>query len=226
MKLSSLIKLNHISKVFAVSPEHPALSGISFSIEPKEQVALLGQSGSGKSTLLSLLGLLDSPTSGDYFFEGRNVLMMTPQQQAELRKQHFAFIFQQYALLPHYTALMNVMLPFYYRKADKAQAIIKAKEALALVGLAGKEDFFPNMLSGGQKQRVAIARALVTSPSVILADEPTAALDEVNRKLILDLIRELAHTHNAALIVVTHDEIVARQFERNLILSHGQMVTA
>jgi putative ABC transport system ATP-binding protein len=201
-----------------------ALRDVSLTIERGEYVAIMGPSGSGKSTLMNLIGALDVPTRGDLVIDGLNLSKQESDTLANFRNNTVGFVFQQFNLLPKTSALENVKLPlFYSRDANIGDANQRAKACLELVGLADRMDHETTQLSGGQQQRVAIARALVNKPSVILADEPTGALDTKTSQEILDLFREL-NDSGITVIVVTHDKEVADESKRNLLFRDGRIV--
>ena len=197
-----------------------ALDGVSLAIEEGEMVAIRGPSGSGKSTLMNILGCLDRPTSGSYVLAGEDVGRMDDNQQAYVRNRRIGFVFQTFNLLPRMNALENVELPLLY--AGELNAKKKALEALAIVGLADRADHRPNQLSGGQKQRVAIARAIVTDPAIVLADEPTGALDTRTGNDILDQFKIL-NGQGRTIIVVTHDLKVAEHCQREIYIRDGKI---
>ena len=199
-----------------------ALQGVTLTIGRNEYVALMGPSGSGKSTLMNMLGCLDTPTSGSYLFTGENVSDMDDDDLAEIRNREIGFVFQTFNLLPRATALQNVELPLVYSGMAREQRMQRATEALTRVGLADRMDHKPNELSGGQRQRVAIARALVTSPSIILADEPTGNLDSKTGQDIMRLFGELWRGGNTV-ILVTHEEDIARHARRIIRLRDGRI---
>ena len=201
-----------------------ALSDVSLTIERGEYVAIMGPSGSGKSTLMNLIGALDVPTRGDLVINGLNLSKQEPDTLADFRNHTIGFVFQQFNLLPKTSALENVKLPlFYSRSTETGDPNEQAKACLERVGLADRMGHETTQLSGGQQQRVAIARALVNKPSVILADEPTGALDTRTSLEILDLFRELNET-GITVIVVTHDQEVADESRRNLLFRDGRIV--
>lgn len=204
----SLVKLVGISKYYQARAL-PVLRKIDFSIQQNASYAITGPSGSGKTTLLSILGLLDKPTSGQYFIEDKEISAMSPRQIATLRNALFGFVFQSHLLVPHYTSVQNCALPLYYRGVCMNQAHQQAVKWLKAVNLAGLENRYPHQLSGGQQQRLAIARSLIGSPKIILADEPTSALDNNTKLQILDLLFNLQNEHHFSLVLVTHDEVVA-----------------
>ncbi|MEL6185920.1 MAG: ABC transporter ATP-binding protein, partial [Myxococcota bacterium] len=202
--MSAPVVIEDLVKTY--NPEHPelavrALDHVSFAVDRGEALAIVGPSGCGKSTLLHLLGCLDRPTGGRYLLEGRDVSTLTEDERARTRNAHVGFVFQAFNLLPRMNALENVELPLLYGDANEARS--RARDALARVGLADRAHHRPNELSGGQKQRVAIARALVTRPSILLADEPTGALDSRTSGEVLDLLLDL-NADGSTLIIVTH----------------------
>jgi putative ABC transport system ATP-binding protein len=202
-----------------------ALAGVDLRIEPGEFVAITGASGSGKSTAVSILGCLDLPTRGEYRIEGYPVQSLPPDVLAALRNAKFGFIFQSYNLLARTSALENVALPLIYAGVASEEREARALEALASVGLAGREDATPNQLSGGQQQRVAIARALVNEPEVILADEPTGNLDSKTSREIMELIGSLNATRGITVVMVTHDPKSAAWAKRQVVFRDGLIVS-
>jgi putative ABC transport system ATP-binding protein len=201
-----------------------ALDEVSFDIARGEMVAIMGPSGSGKSTLMNIIGLLDVPTSGSYLLDGEDVSELDRTRQAQVRNARIGFVFQNFNLLPRMTALANVALPLVYGRVSAREREERARAALAAVGLDTKAASLPNQLSGGQKQRVAIARALVTEPSLLLADEPTGALDTRTGSEILELFRRLNEDRGVTLVVITHDAEVGRQMDRVIGLRDGRLV--
>ncbi len=200
-----------------------ALRGVSLAIHPGDYVAIVGASGSGKSTLMNMIGLLDRPTGGSYRLQGTEVSQMTKQQLAEMRNREIGFIFQRFHLLARTSAQRQVELPLFYAGVPARQASKMALNALQQVGLGERAGHRPEELSGGQQQRVAIARALVNQPSLILADEPTGALDSKTGQDVMRIFRNL-HDQGLTLVIVTHDMNVAKQAERIIMLSDGQIV--
>jgi putative ABC transport system ATP-binding protein len=201
-----------------------AVSKVSLSIERGEFVAIRGRSGSGKSTLMNLLGLLERPDSGEYAFNGRPVAMLSEDARATIRSREVGFIFQQSALLPRASALENVELPLVYAGIDRRERRIRSKDALDRVGLAHRSQHWPNQLSGGEQQRVVIARALVNDPALILADEPTGALDSTTSDEILTLFEGL-HREGRTIVVVTHAAEVGNRAQRRITLHDGRIVS-
>ena len=209
-----LIKITQIKRNFVLGDEIVyVLKGIDLEINKGEYVALMGPSGSGKSTLMNLLGCLDTPTSGNYILNGKDVSKMHDNELAEIRNKEIGFVFQTFNLLPRTTALDNVALPMIYAGYSKSERTIRATEVLKQVNLADRMDHQPNQLSGGQRQRVAIARALVNSPSIILADEPTGNLDSKTSDEIMKLLEDI-HKNGNTIILVTHEEEIAAHAKR------------
>lgn len=201
-----------------------ALRGVNVEVEAGDFIALMGASGSGKSTLLSLLGLLDTPTAGEYWLEEVNVSSLNRNAQAEIRSQRIGIIFQNFNLLPRLSAWENVSLPLTYRKGQfrHTEQRTRALQALERVGLTDRADHHPMELSGGERQRVAIARALITQPAVILADEPTGNLDSANGVEIMRLLGEL-HTEGSTIVMVTHDTHIAGYANRVCTMQDGEL---
>lgn len=219
-----LIELSDITRVFHVGGEEVrALQGVSFSINRGEWVAIVGQSGSGKSTLMNVLGCLDTPTSGRYMLNGKDVSKMNDDELAAIRNREIGFIFQTFQLLPKETALSNVELPLIYRGLSTKERREKAKAALEKVGLTHRSHHRPNELSGGQRQRVAIARALCAEPSLLLADEPTGNLDSSTGEEIVKLFEQL-HSHGHTIILVTHEPKLAARCPRAVRITDGKIV--
>ncbi len=218
-----LIELENVVKIYEVGAERVhALRGVSLRVEENEYLAIMGPSGSGKSTMMNILGCLDTPTSGRYFFKGQNVGEMDDDQLAEIRNREIGFVFQTFNLLPRANALHNVELPLIYNGTPAAKRRQLAEEALAKVGLADRMHHRPNELSGGQRQRVAIARALVNRPSIILADEPTGNLDTRTGQEIMDIFEKL-HEAGNTIILVTHEEYIAEHTNRIIRLRDGMI---
>ncbi len=216
-----LIQMEGVTKIYRMGDvQVHALRGVSLTVQAGEYVAIMGASGSGKSTLMNIIGLLDRPTSGRYQFRGAEVSTLSKGKLAELRNREIGFVFQQFNLLPRASALRQVELPLFYAGTPRRRAREMAMAALTRVGLADRAHHRPEELSGGQQQRVAIARALVNRPSLLLADEPTGALDSKTGAEILDLFDEL-HSQGLTVIVVTHDPKVARRAQRMITLSDG-----
>ncbi len=219
--MNTLIDIKDVSKRYKLGVvEVTALNSIDLTIETNEYVSIMGPSGSGKSTIMNILGCLDTPTGGSYYFCGENVASLNDNQLSEIRNNKIGFVFQTFNLLPRATALHNVELPLIYSAISSSERRDCAIEALKLVGLEDRMKHRPNELSGGQRQRVAIARALVNKPSLILADEPTGNLDSKTGLEIMDIIKELNENGNT-IIVVTHEEKIAENADRILFIRDG-----
>ena len=218
-----LIELKDIYKIYYMGDEEVrANDGISLTVHEGEFVAIVGKSGSGKSTLMNIIGALDVPTEGTYTLGGRDVEDMTDNQLAEIRNTMIGFIFQQYNLLPKLNLLENVELPLLYSGMDKWDRRERAMESLERVGLREKWKNYPNQLSGGQQQRVSIARALAGNPSLILADEPTGALDSKTGREVLDFLKKL-NSEGKTIVIITHDNSIALEAKRVVRIHDGKI---
>jgi putative ABC transport system ATP-binding protein len=219
-----LLEFRGIAKVYGTGQAAViALRGIDFRVREGEFVAVMGPSGSGKSTCMNILGCLDSPTSGDYYFKGVNVSRLKKRQRALLRRHYIGFVFQGYNLLNRTSALENVELPMYYRGTPARERRILALEALNAVGLTGWENHTQSELSGGQQQRVAIARAIVCKPSVLFADEPTGNLDSATSRQIMELLTSLNHDMDITIVMVTHEKEIGLYAERAVNFLDGRI---
>jgi putative ABC transport system ATP-binding protein len=219
-----MIEMENITKVYKLGEvEVPILKGIDLQIDAGEYVSIMGMSGSGKSTLMNIIGCLDRPTEGSYYLEDLDLTILEKDDLAYIRNQRIGFVFQQFNLLPRSTALENVMLPMIYGGISKAERRWRAEEALIKVGLKDRLTNRPSQLSGGQQQRVAIARALVNQPALLLADEPTGALDTQTSKEVMKLFDDL-HDQGITMIVITHEPDVAAQTHRKIILQDGLII--
>lgn len=219
-----MIRFEEVYKIYNMGENQVrAIDGITLEIKKKEMTAIIGQSGSGKSTCMNIIGCLDVPTSGKYYLEGRDVSCLKDDELAEIRNKTLGFIFQQYNLIPKLNVLENVELPLIYKGVHEKERIEIATEALKRVGVEDKKNNMPSQLSGGQQQRVSIARALAGNPSVILADEPTGALDTKTGREVLEFLQKLNEEGNTV-ILITHDMSVAERAKRVIRLSDGKIV--
>ncbi|MCJ2165250.1 ABC transporter ATP-binding protein [Pseudodesulfovibrio sp. S3] len=217
-----MIDLKNIHKSYRLgSMDVEILKGVDMRVDQGEMLAVLGSSGCGKSTLMNILGFLDQPTSGEYFFEGRCADGLADNELSRIRNSRIGFVFQQFNLLPKLTALDNVCLPLLYRGIRMKDRVERGREMLSKVGMSDREDHRPGELSGGQQQRVAIARALCGSPSLILADEPTGALDTVTSSEIMELFLSLNADEGITVIIITHDPGLARLCGRSVLMQDG-----
>ncbi len=220
-----MIQLKNIYKIYqSGEDEIHALDGIDLHIKEGELTAIVGQSGSGKSTAMNIIGCLDVPTSGEYILLGKDVSKLSEDELAYIRNKTLGFIFQQYNLIPKLNLLENVELPLVYRGLPKEERTKRAMESLERVGLKGREKYYPSQLSGGQQQRVSIARALAGNPSVILADEPTGALDSKTGREVLEFLKELNREGNTV-VLITHDNGIANECRRVVRLQDGKIIS-
>jgi putative ABC transport system ATP-binding protein len=220
-----LIQVENLHKIYRLGDvEVHALRGVSLTVEPGEFVSITGASGSGKSTFMNIVGCLDRPSRGRYFFEGRDVSTLSRDDLAAVRNRRVGFIFQNFNLLPRTSALENVELPLLYNAASSRERRRRARELLVAVGLEGRERHHPSQLSGGQQQRVAIARAMVNRPSLILADEPTGNLDSRTSLEIMDIFQRLSEEQGVTILLVTHEADIA-SFTRRVIRFRDGRVT-
>lgn len=221
----ALIEVKDVYKIYNPGEnEVRALDGVSLKIDEGEFVAIIGQSGSGKSTLMNTLGLLDRPTSGEYFLLGRDVSTLTDDEQSEIRNKQIGFIFQGFNLIPSLTAVDNVELPLVYRGMKKEERHKLSLAALERVGLGKRLDHRPSQMSGGQQQRVAIARAVAAKPPVILADEPTGNLDSASGREVMRILHELSD-EGRTIILITHDNEIAEEANRIIRIQDGKIVS-
>ena len=219
-----VVRLDNVVKTYSMGEsEVHALRGISFEIAQGEFLSIMGPSGSGKSTCMNMIGCLDRPTSGIVEINGKETAKMTEKELAVLRNQTVGFVFQQYHLIPSMNVLENVMLPLKYQKIEKSERVERAKKALEAVGLGDRLKHRPHELSGGQKQRVAIARAMITEPKILLADEPTGALDSSTGKQVMELFKTINREKGTTVIIVTHDPGIGASTERCIKILDGQV---
>jgi putative ABC transport system ATP-binding protein len=220
-----ILSLKNVSKIYQMGEvEVPALIDVSLNIRKGDFVAIIGASGSGKSTMMNLIGCLDIPTYGEIFLKSQNISHMSESDLATLRGKTVGFIFQQYNLIQSITALENVMLPLEFLEFDDDKALIRAKEILNVVGLSDKMHHLPTQLSGGQQQRVSIARSLAASPEIILADEPTGALDSVTGREVIGTLQKLWKEQGKTIIMVTHDLNLAQYAHTLIELKDGKII--
>ncbi|HOK00750.1 MAG TPA: ABC transporter ATP-binding protein [Candidatus Pacearchaeota archaeon] len=220
-----MIEVKNITKVYKTGDfENKVLKGISFSINEGEFVAIIGPSGSGKSTLMHILGCLDTPTTGQYFFEGKDVSRFSDDELAEIRKRKIGFVFQAFNLLPRTTVLRNVMLPLIYANVSRSKREKIAKKAIIDAGLKEKHFYrLSNQLSGGEMQRVAIARSLVNNPSIILADEPTGNLDSKTGEFVMQTFEKL-NKEGRTIVLITHEKYIAENAKRKITIRDGEII--
>lgn len=218
-----IFELKHVYKNYKQGKEDvPVLKDISFSMEEGEYTAVMGPSGSGKSTLMNIIGCLDKATSGDFFLDGQDMKRCSENEISDIRLRKIGFVFQNFQLLPRESVLSNVELPLTYAKVPARERKRRALEALDMVGLSERVNFMPNQISGGQQQRVAIARAMVNSPKLLLADEPTGALDSKSGKQVMDLFREL-NDRGVSILMITHDANIASCADRVVTIFDGEL---
>ncbi|MCY7007250.1 ABC transporter ATP-binding protein [Fusobacterium simiae] len=212
-----LLEVKNVSKIYG---DLHALKEVSFQVRKGEWVAIMGSSGSGKSTIMNIIGCMDKPTMGEVILDGQDITKESQTSLTKIRREKIGLIFQQFHLIPYLTALENVMVAQYYHSIPDEE---EALQALERVGLKDRAKHLPSQLSGGEQQRVCIARALINSPEIILADEPTGNLDEVNEKIVIEILKQL-HKEGATIIVVTHDLDVGNVAERKIILDYGKII--
>lgn len=218
-----MIDIQHLNKSYwADKTEVPVLHDVCFTVEEGEYVSIMGPSGSGKSTLMNIIGCLDVPSAGTYLLDGESVQDKNDNELSKLRNRTIGFVFQNFNLLPRETALENVALPLLYGGVSRRERTERAKEELERVGLGDRVSFFPTQLSGGQKQRVAIARAMIGKPKLLLADEPTGALDTASGKQVMELFREL-NKQGVTIVMITHEPEIAACADRTLYIRDGML---
>jgi putative ABC transport system ATP-binding protein len=223
--MSSLIYCADIWKTYQLGDVTvEALRGVELMVQPGEFIAIMGSSGSGKSTLMNILGCLDVPSRGEYWLKGRNIAHATAEELAEIRSRTIGFVFQNFSLIPKTSALENVQLPLFYQGLSLSEQRSRAVAALVRVGLRDRERHYPSQLSGGQQQRVAIARALVSSPLLILADEPTGNLDTQSSREIMGIFQQLNRQDGITILLVTHEHDIAAYAARQIIMKDGGIV--
>ncbi|MEU6656992.1 ABC transporter ATP-binding protein [Streptomyces sp. NPDC046900] len=220
--MTAAIALRGITRVFPGSPPVRALGGVDLTVERGQYLAVMGPSGAGKSTLMNVLGLLDRPTDGVYELDGVDVAAAGESERSALRGQRIGFVFQSFHLLPHRSALENVMLAQLYNRSPRSKRAARSHRLLELVGLTHRLHARPSTLSGGERQRVAIARAMVNEPSLLLCDEPTGNLDSATANAVLDVLTEV-HTSGQTIIVITHDPQVAARAECTVVIRDGML---
>ncbi|RLI99224.1 MAG: ABC transporter ATP-binding protein [Candidatus Aenigmatarchaeota archaeon] len=223
---STLLKLEKVSKIYQMGEvEVPALKEVSVEIQKGDFVAIIGASGSGKSTMMNLIGCLDLPSKGKIFLKNQDITQLSESNLASLRGKTIGFIFQQYNLIPSISAFENVLLPMEFQELNEHEANTRAKKILEIVGLGDKGHHLPTQLSGGQQQRVSIARSLATNPEIILADEPTGALDSITGKQIMIMLSKLWKKEGKTIIMVTHDLNLAKYARTIIELKDGQIIS-
>ena len=221
-----VIRMENIVKTYYLGKpnELEILHGINLTVNKGEFVSIVGESGSGKSTLMNIIGVLDRQTQGDYYLEGQDVNGMSDEVRSAIRNRRIGFVFQNFNLLPRANALKNVMVPLLYGEEHSKNGKEHAMEMLKMVGMEDRADHRPNELSGGQKQRVAIARAMINVPAIILADEPTGALDSKTGHMVMDLFHKLHEEQGKTIVLITHSQELAQETERIVTLLDGQIV--
>ncbi|MGN0616999.1 ABC transporter ATP-binding protein [Ruminococcus flavefaciens] len=222
-----VIVMNNIKRVYnaGMVNELEILHGISLSIKENEFVAIVGSSGAGKSTLMNVIGLLDSPTSGNYILNQRDTSGLSDDEMSEIRNIEIGFVFQNFNLIPRLSAQKNIELPMLYKGYSSSKRSERAKMLLEMVGMGERSKHLPNQLSGGQQQRVAIARAMANDPTLILADEPTGALDSETGKMIMEIFHDLNRKQGKTIVLITHSMELAQQTDRIITLSDGRIVS-
>ena len=220
-----ILSLRNINKSYDEGKmEVPVLFDVSMDVEEGEYVAIMGPSGSGKSTLMNIIGCLDVATSGEYILNGDNIEGKSDNEMSDIRNKTIGFVFQNFNLLPRETALENVALPMLYGGVSRNERLKKAEEALKKVGLEDRMNFLPTQLSGGQKQRVAIARAIVNKPKLLLADEPTGALDTASGNQVMEIFKELNEKEGMTIVMITHEKEIADHAKRQMVIRDGRLL--
>lgn len=223
----SIIRIDNVVKTFNVGMENELeiLHKISIDIKEGEFVSIVGSSGAGKSTLMNIIGLLDKPTQGKYTLNNIDTSNMKDDELSEIRNSQIGFVFQTFNLIPRMTALKNVELPMMYKGIPQKERTAKAKKLLEMVGMGDRMSHQPNQLSGGQKQRVSIARAMANDPAIILADEPTGALDTVTGRMIMDIFHKLNKENGKTIVLITHSKELAQETDRIITISDGKIIS-
>ena len=223
----SVIHIDNVVKTFNVGMENELeiLHNISIDIKEREFVAVVGSSGAGKSTLMNIIGLLDKPTSGKYTLNDIDTSNMKDDELSEIRNSQIGFVFQTFNLIPRMNALKNVELPMMYKGISQRERTAKARKLLEMVGMGNRMFHQPNQLSGGQKQRVSIARAMANDPAIILADEPTGALDTATGRMIMDIFHQLNKENGKTIVLITHSQELAKETDRIITISDGKIIS-
>ena len=224
---SNMIEMTDIVKKFYIGTpnELTILKGMTLHVEEGEFVSVVGASGSGKSTLMNIIGALDHPTSGQYLLSGEDMGSVEGNKLSDIRNRKIGFVFQTFNLIPRTSAIKNVELPMLYAGVERSKRTARAKELMALVGMADRTTHFPNELSGGQKQRVAIARSMANNPDIILADEPTGALDTETGRMVMDIFHRLNREQGKTIILITHNSQLADETDRVITISDGRIIS-
>ena len=222
-KAEEAIRLKDVKKIYSADGKAAALNGVSFVVEKREFLIIMGRSGSGKSTMLHMMGCLDTPTEGEVYIGGIKTTDLGPEELARIRREKIGFVFQAFNLVPNLDATRNVALPMMFEGVPKPERERRARELLEMVGLADHVDSYPNEMSGGEKQRVAIARALANDPEIIVADEPTGNLDSVSARQGLEIFDDLHRKRGKTIVVVTHEQYVADMGERMVFMQDGKI---
>ena len=226
MENKTVIDLKNIVKKYYLGQpnELEILHGINLKVNEGEFVAIVGESGSGKSTLMNMIGALDRPTDGEYLLDGEDISSLSDAELSEIRNKKIGFVFQNFCLIPRTSALKNVEVPMMYAGVPRKERVKRAMEMLEMVGMDDRASHKPNELSGGQNQRVAIARAMVNNPSIILADEPTGALDSKTGRLVMDIFHKLHKEQHKTIVLITHSQELAKETERIITISDGNII--